>query len=502
MLPYDPCLVIPTINCGVSNSYSSTGSGIWNITNCGFSTPGQEKLFSFTPTCNGMYTFQVTTGTNWVDWFWKPASGGCLPTGWTCIDDIFSAGTISFGPLTAGTAYYIMGDPEQITATTQSFQINCLPSPAISGFAPTAACSGASVVIAGSGFTGATGVTFGGTAAASFVVNSDIQITAVVSSSGSSGSIGVTGLCGTGTLAGFTFNGVGPVVTVSPTSGVICLGDSIAVTATDNAYSVTGTLGGTQEVPPNGSSGSGNVTASYDGVNNALMLTVTVTGLSANISGAHIHGPATAGANAGVIHDLVSSIGFPTGVTAGTATGLITLSASQELDLYAGLLYVNIHTSAFSGGEVRAQLSATASSTYAWLPATGLSNPSSQNTMASPASTTTYTVTVTNLGGCSSTATTLISVDAGIVITASATDSTICAGSSAILNATQGATSTLSWVETLVGGVTTPAQCATWDALEPHWFRHHTPVVQCQELLMLLVGQRIPPQQCSQLQAH
>jgi hypothetical protein len=73
--------------------------------------------------------------------------------------------------------------------------------PAISGFTPTtgAAAGGTSVTISGAGFTGATGVSFGtsssgsgGKAAASFTVNSDTSITAVVAASSSSGYITVT----------------------------------------------------------------------------------------------------------------------------------------------------------------------------------------------------------------------------------------------------------------------------------------------------------------------
>ncbi len=47
--------------------------------------------------------------------------------------------------------------------------------PVISGLAPTSglAAGGTSVVITGTGFSGATAVQFGGTTAASFVVNSD-----------------------------------------------------------------------------------------------------------------------------------------------------------------------------------------------------------------------------------------------------------------------------------------------------------------------------------------
>ncbi len=48
---------------------------------------------------------------------------------------------------------------------------------------------------------------------------------------------------------------------------------------------------------------------------------------------------------------------------------------------------------------------------YSWMPATGLSNPSVNNPVADPASTTTYTVTLTDTYGCTATDAVLITVD-------------------------------------------------------------------------------------------
>ncbi len=81
------------------------------------------------------------------------------------------------------------------------------PSPSITSFTPTTSGATTSVVITGAGFTGATAVSFGGTAATSFTVNSNTQITAVVGS-GTSGSVQVTtpGTLATSvSLSGFTF---------------------------------------------------------------------------------------------------------------------------------------------------------------------------------------------------------------------------------------------------------------------------------------------------------
>lgn len=67
-----------------------------------------------------------------------------------------------------------------------------LPPPDITGFSPAIGGVGTSVAIAGSGFTGATAVTFGGTPVASVSIDSDSRITAVVAVGTSSGHIDVT----------------------------------------------------------------------------------------------------------------------------------------------------------------------------------------------------------------------------------------------------------------------------------------------------------------------
>lgn len=71
----------------------------------------------------------------------------------------------------------------------------------------------------------------------------------------------------------------------------------------------------------------------------------------------HIHGPAGAGTNAGVIIDLggfLFTAGAPT--NGGIIFGTVAIPTNQVANLLAGLHYLNIHTATNAGGELRAQL--------------------------------------------------------------------------------------------------------------------------------------------------
>ncbi|MDP2336773.1 MAG: choice-of-anchor L domain-containing protein, partial [Bacteroidota bacterium] len=88
----------------------------------------------------------------------------------------------------------------------------------ISSFLPTSACygSGASVVITGNNFTGATAVNFNGVSA-SFTVDNATQITATVPLTATTGTISVTAPGGTATSStSFTLNAPTPTFTSSP----------------------------------------------------------------------------------------------------------------------------------------------------------------------------------------------------------------------------------------------------------------------------------------------
>ena len=120
-----------------------------------------------------------------------------------------------------------------------------------------------------------------------------------------------------------------------------------------NLRFLAGALQGSQETAqPNASTARGTVIVKYNTQTNLLELTGDYQNLSATISGSHIHGPAGPGADAGILFNLAN-----TGGTMGTLTGSFTLTEPQEVDLLAGNMYTNVHsTGTYAAGEIRAQL--------------------------------------------------------------------------------------------------------------------------------------------------
>jgi hypothetical protein len=115
------------------------------------------------------------------------------------------------------------------------------------------------------------------------------------------------------------------------------------------AVSYKSNLAGSAEVPPVNSPGKGAAQVSADSATNQVSWRVEFSGLSGPATAAHIHCGAAAGANAGVAVPLGNNPTSP-------ITGSGSMTPAQMADLQAGKCYVNIHTAANPGGEVRGQL--------------------------------------------------------------------------------------------------------------------------------------------------
>jgi hypothetical protein len=118
------------------------------------------------------------------------------------------------------------------------------------------------------------------------------------------------------------------------------------------------TLSGANVVPPVTTPATGMAYILYDPNTMTLSWTVAYDGLSGPVTMAHFHGPATATQNAGIAVSLGLFEGFdpqPEDLTS-PINGSTTLTSDQASQLLAGQWYVNIHTTANSGGEIRGQV--------------------------------------------------------------------------------------------------------------------------------------------------
>ncbi|WP_406275660.1 IPT/TIG domain-containing protein [Nocardia sp. NBC_00881] len=104
---------------------------------------------------------------------------------------------------------------------------------------------GTTVVLTGSGLTGATAVTFGGTPATSFTVNSDTQITAVAPAGTGTVQIAVTTVGGVSNGVGYTYVAVPTLATVVPNVGPVSGGTTVVLTGTGLTGASAVNFGGT-----------------------------------------------------------------------------------------------------------------------------------------------------------------------------------------------------------------------------------------------------------------
>ena len=113
---------------------------------------------------------------------------------------------------------------------------------------------------------------------------------------------------------------------------------------------------------PTGSTATG--TASFSVVGQVLLYSIDVTDL-VDVTTVHIHGPAGVGVNAGVIQGLCNSGDAPACATTTPLTGVLVAGAAAPSSIpfdslvvlmRNGNAYVNVHTAANPGGDIRGQV--------------------------------------------------------------------------------------------------------------------------------------------------
>ncbi len=118
---------------------------------------------------------------------------------------------------------------------------------------------------------------------------------------------------------------------------------------------LTARLNGAQEVPPVPEPGTATGSFSLDLSRTALTYDITFEGLTGPPTLAHFHN-APAGVNGGVVKTITSSIVGNSASGVWAATDAEPLTPALVNELLAGRIYVNFHTAAHGGGEIRGQL--------------------------------------------------------------------------------------------------------------------------------------------------
>ena len=117
--------------------------------------------------------------------------------------------------------------------------------------------------------------------------------------------------------------------------------------ATAEVVNLKAAMNAGTEVTPNSSAGTGTLTATYDTASKKLSWKGSYSGLTGPATAAHFH-TGEPGKNGGVALAITPN--------ASPFEGSATLTDAQAADLLAGKWYVNVHTEANKGGEIRGQV--------------------------------------------------------------------------------------------------------------------------------------------------
>lgn len=122
-------------------------------------------------------------------------------------------------------------------------------------------------------------------------------------------------------------------------------------------------MSGAQELPPNNTSTAlGNMDVFYTKDTRTLTFSFNWSGLTGPVTAMHIHGLAPTGYATGVVQTLSTSGIIRCSSSSTTACGRFSGTMQvdgfvvKEEDLLNGMYYINIHTAAFPGGEIRGQI--------------------------------------------------------------------------------------------------------------------------------------------------
>ncbi|WP_178128966.1 autotransporter domain-containing protein [Pseudomonas sp. PB120] len=254
-----------TISYTPTAGFAGPDSFTYNATNTGgTSSPGTITITVMPVAPLAPTISAVVAGNREATVYFTPPTndGGSTITLYTVtstpgnVTGMASNSPITLTGLTNGTAYTFkvvatnaIGSSSPSAASSAVTPVGAAPT--ITAVSPNSGptTGGTIVTITGSGFTGATRLTFGSVNASAFTVNSDTQITAS-SPTGSAGIVDVvvttfSGTSTTGSADQFTYSNAPTVTGLSPASGPIAGGTSVTINGSGFTPSSTVTFGAT-----------------------------------------------------------------------------------------------------------------------------------------------------------------------------------------------------------------------------------------------------------------
>jgi PKD repeat protein len=453
-----------TVSPTTTTTYTVTGTN--TVTGCSNTQtrtitvnnlPAVTATASNTTICAGSSTTLTGGGANTYNWMPGNLSGA----------------SVTVNP-TATTTYTVTGTNTVTGCSntqTRTITVNNLPTVTATA-SNTVICVGSSTTLTGGGANTYNWMP-GNLSGASVTVSPTTTTTYTVT-----GTNTVTGCSNTQTRT-ITVNNL-PSVTATASSTSICTGNTVTLSGGGaNTYNwMPGNLSGASVsvTPATTTTYTVTGTTTATGCTNTQTLTVTV-GSQPTVTASSSNSSLCIGSSTTLTASGTSTYTWmpgnlsgasvtvsPTSTTTYTVTGVNgpgcqnTATVQVTVNTLPAITATSSATSVCAGNTV--SLTATGANTYVWMPG----NQSGASVTVTPSSTTTYTVTGTNtVTGCSNTQTRTITINALPAVTASSSNSSVCAGGGITLNAS--GASTYNWMPGNLSGAsvtTTPASTTTY----------------------------------------
>lgn len=378
------------------------------------------------------------------------AGGSVTLTGNGATSYNWNPGSLSGSPVTdtpaASTTYTVTGTDANGCTDTAQIAVTVNPLPVVTANSTaTSVCEGASVTLTGGGATSYSW-TGGVSDGVSFTPPVGTNTYTVTGTDGNT--------CTDTAQITVTVNPL-PIVTANSTATTVCAGTSVTLTGSGaTGYTWTGGVSdGVAFTPPVGTNTYTVTGTDANTCSDTAQITVTVNALPPVSAGTDVSmcfsGQATLNATGASTYSwspttwLSSPNSATTTATPPSTTTYVVTGTDGNGCINTDTVVVNVNSQLIVTASADAtvcngdstQINVTNTGTYVWSPGTGLSSTTAQNPQAGPATTTTYTVQVTDAFGCQGTDSVTVTVNPVVTVAAGA-GTTICIGQQATLTAT------------------------------------------------------------------